>query len=189
MTRLCLFESQITRLNTLDLEQYWVNQENINPKLFKIILKTRLNEYFGTQWINTAKNSHTGLDYLELVEFDCQMKNYLNLKTENKEINALLKLRTGNHHLAVRTGCYRDKLIYEERICKLCNLIKVETVYHFMIECPRYADLREQSISFLVNKTKSEFYNKINLLKPSELKSISKYLEKANDRRNETLLS
>ena len=115
------------------------------------------------------------------------MKNYLNLNVNHKAIHAFLKLRTGNHHLAVRVDCYKNKQIYEKRLCELCNLDKVETVFHYMAECPLYDVIRQKYISFLKNLNKSEFYNKINRLKSSELKSILIYSERANEIREEKI--
>ena len=62
------------------------------------------------------------------------MKNYLNFTLEDKDLITLLKLQTDNHQLAACIGCFRGKRIYEERLCNLCTLKKVETIFHVIIQ-------------------------------------------------------
>ena len=46
---------------------------------------------------------------------------------------ALSKLRCSTHNLSVETGRHSN-IAYENRICKLCNLAKIEDEYHFIME-------------------------------------------------------
>ena len=146
-------------------------------------------QYFREEWIKKAKNSSTGLNYLEMARFDCQLKSYLTLKRNKSEINISLKYRTGNHQLEVKTGNYKNRKPYEERTCKICNDEKVETFYHFIVECSVYGAIRNGHIPFLINVSKIESFEKLNHLKTSELKAIAAYISEAERIRSEKVES
>ena len=154
-----------------------IGPPTLNRKSFLINLKIRLMEYFRTQWITTAKNSHTGLDYLELTQFECNIKHYLFFNFDLHEVKEILKLRTVNHDLAVRTDVYKSRLRYEERICKFCKLHKVENLHHFLTECPAYCFQRNTFIPNLANIDKMDLYYKLNNLKVIELKCLINFLK------------
>ena len=63
-----------TLLRELKLGELWLNQENINDgnyKAHKLIVKTRLIHHFRELWIDSARHSHKGLEYLEMSRFEC----------------------------------------------------------------------------------------------------------------------
>ena len=55
---------------------------------------------------------------------------------------AIAKIRTGSYKLAVLTGKWK-KTPFEQRLCTLCDMQKIETESHFMFECPYNKLLRE----------------------------------------------
>ena len=57
--------------------------DNVN---YKRKINNRLEDYFREEWIDTAKNSNKGLDYLELCRYECNLKRYLNLTNDSKKI-------------------------------------------------------------------------------------------------------
>ena len=51
-------------LQELNLENLWTNQDKENAVNYKFIINTSLKEYFREQWIQSAKHSHKGLNYI-----------------------------------------------------------------------------------------------------------------------------
>ena len=90
-----------TLLYDLQLSQLWENQMQAHAALHINVIKRRLEERFREKWIESAKHSHKGMNYLEICRFDCEMKSYLNFITKGENINKFLKLRAGNHTLSV----------------------------------------------------------------------------------------
>ena len=49
------------------------------------------------------------------------------------------------------TGHFR-KLIVEERVCTFCNLNCIENEIHFVLLCPKYAQIRSPLLDLLLKK-------------------------------------
>ena len=163
-------------LQELNLENLWMNQDKENAVNYKFIINTRLKEYFREQWIQSAKHSHKGLNYLELALFNSELKSYLNLIINDQSVLNMLKLRTGNHTLSVEIDRYRNRKTYEECICNLCNYGNIEDIYHVIVICPRYDQMRKNDLQFLTSCTKEQLYAKLNKLKHSEIKRLTKFM-------------
>ena len=68
-------------------------------------------------------------------------ENYLNIQNfENRKI--LSNIRMSSHKLKIETGRYTN-IERENRLCELCNMRKIETEEHFLLECPAYNHHRE----------------------------------------------
>ena len=174
-------------LTKLSLTNLWDEQVTADKGKYLRLAKNRVTHYVREKWISTAKDSHSGLNYLELCGFENTMKSYLNFDIEYNDINILLKFRTKNHKLDFVTGSYGNRLRYEERLCELCDNSKVETLYHFMIECSLYQNLRQETAPLLCNCSNTTEFNKLmNILTPKLVKSIARFLKKANDLRTIT---
>ena len=83
--------------------------------------------------------------------------------------NLITKFRISAHQLRIETGRYERKknqagkisiLEKEEKVCRYCNLSKVEDESHFLLECPLYNHER----SNLFNEIRSicEFFLSLN---------------------------
>ena len=118
-------------LKKIDLENIWNIQNTLNRKSFLINLKIRLMEYFRTQWITAAKNSHTGLDYLELTQFECNLKHYLFFNLDLHEVKEILKLRTVNHDLAVRLMYIKIDYDMKREFVRFANCIMLKICITF----------------------------------------------------------
>ena len=69
-------------------------------------------------------------------------------KIESKEVRRMVtKLRGGTAHLRIETGRWKGEG-REERKCKECSgqEVHVEDAKHFLIECARWQDEREELI-------------------------------------------
>ena len=165
-----------------------VTKSDVHVRRHKNIVKNILKNHFRAEWINDAKRSQTGTNYLESAQFDCTIKHYLTLDLKRSDLGPLLKMTSGNHNLAVRTGSYRNRLEYEERICNLCNDGTIETVFHFICECSMYDDIRSQISPFLIDLTKQDFYGMLQKIDIGDVVKLSKFIKAANDIRTNSLL-
>ena len=80
---------------------------NIEKNCIIFLTNKRLAEYSREQWINSAKHSHKGRNYLELARFEQSPKSYLNFLVNDKSVGYMLKIRTGNHTLSVEIDRYK----------------------------------------------------------------------------------
>ena len=64
---------------------------------------------------------------------------------------SLSKLRCSAHNLLVETGRH-SSLYYENRICRLSNLNKIEDEFHFVMECLFYSDIRDNHLPTLLKE-------------------------------------
>ena len=163
-------------LYSLSLDEIWKRRNDNENRNFTIIINNRLKEYFREQWIKSAKNSHKGLDYLELATFNCDMKPYLNFVMKEKSVISMLRLRTGNHKLSIEIDRYRNRKAYNECICKACRTGKLEDLYHVMVECPAYSNMRSKTLNFLTGSTKPELYKLLNNISQEKLKKIVNFM-------------
>ena len=161
----------------LKLEDLWSNQVTHEKNNYKQKIDTRLKEYFREKWITSAKLSNKGIDYLELALFDCETKQYLNYIMSDKSVNRMLKLRTGNHILSVETERYRNRKAYNERLCNLCEMEKVQDLYHVIVECPRFVDVRSQNVKFENQFSKADLYAHLNKVTHRQLKAIARVMD------------
>ena len=72
----------------------------------------------------------------KLESYLTNIKNHLHRKTS-------CQFRTSAHSLMCEIGRYCN-ILYEQRICCLCEMNKVESEHHFIFECSYYSDLRNQ---------------------------------------------
>ena len=102
----------------------------------------------------------------------------------------LAQLRTGILPLRLETGRFQNirdentghfrKLKVEERVCTLCNLNCIEDEIHFVLVCPKYAQIRSPLLDLLLQKY-DHFVDLSNLDKLSflinyEFKVLGRYL-------------
>ena len=180
--------SQIKKLlYDLHLGKIWENQKDRSNTKANIVIKNRLKEYFREQWIKSAKHSRKGLDYLELATFDCHMKPYLNFIMKDKSVISMLKLRTGNHKLSIEIDRYCNRKAYNECICQTCGTGKLEDIYHVMVECPGYSNIRSKTLHFLIGINRYGLYKLLNNVSHGKLKKIVDFMtevERIKDLKN-----
>ena len=53
------------------------------------------------------------------------------------------KFKLSSHQIRIETGRYGNNRVERSlRICKCCDKNEIEDVYHFLLVCPAYFDLR-----------------------------------------------
>ena len=101
--------------------------------------------------------------------------------TTEKICYAFTRLRLSSHRLEVETGRWHkpNAIPLENRVCSTCR--ELEDEYHFMLECPRYHDLR---VSLIPNyyRTRPNMFKLIELFSTNskrKQRNISLYIFKA----------
>ena len=176
---------QIKRLlHKLQLEDLWRNQSEANRKIYKTLVDIRLSAYFREQWIDSAKHSQKGKNYLELARFEPNLKPYLNFIVNNKSISHMLKIRTCNHSLSVEVDRYKNRKTYKECICKSCDLDQIEDLFHVIIKCPKYSASRDELLAYMTDvKEKPDLFAIMNKLTAKEIKRLSDFMAIVEDQR------
>ena len=104
--------------------------------------KKRATDLYLQLFYNHIDNTETK-GFFSCLKDKYEKGRYLGL--ENMKIrNALSKLRLASCKLATVTGKW-FKTKKEERICKVCNLNKVEDDNYFLLQCRNYKDLLKGS--------------------------------------------
>ena len=152
------FISYITNtLNRIGLSNIWIeqfdydnNKQLYKPTINKNILKRFHDTFMQSTLANIQNNSK--LLFLNSIKECYNTENYLKVKDfQNRQ--AISKLRTGNHRLAIETGRWTN-IVRENRICTQCSQTKIEDEYHFLFDC--YKHTVERNIAFEKIKTKTD---------------------------------
>ena len=56
---------------------------------------------------------------------------------------ALTRFRLSSRELHIERGRY-ENVPRDGRFCKCCNMSQIESVYHFLLVCPLYTELRRK---------------------------------------------
>ncbi len=100
-------------------------------------------------WEKSSKTK-TKLDLYRKIKSDFKVEKYLLLNIDKYEKSLLSQLRYGILPLRIETGRFCNEK-REERICVNCDTNNVETVEHFLFECPMYDTQRLQFINSVQN--------------------------------------
>ena len=77
------------------------------------------------------------------------LENYLDLKLPSSVIGFYTKLRGGLSHSEVTTGRWANPPVeYAQRLCRLCNLNRIEDEAHILFDCPIWTTYRQQLHSY-----------------------------------------
>ena len=166
MLNLPNFESKWTKcvkeiLNEIGRPDIWQNQNNIQCKTLKNIVKQTLLDQNYQNWELTLQNSTKGLNYAILKE-SISLEPYL-LKLNKNEWKYLLKFRTGNHFFPSEAGRWSNIQINERR-CNFCTKQDLADEFHYLFQCPYFHCSRKKFI-------KPYFYKRPNMIKFKELLS------------------
>ena len=130
------------------LEFIWNQQFEIEMP-FNII-KQRIFDIYYTlyqRWYSEINNSNRLMSY-SIFKHDFVLEKYLNLIIENKYKVALSRFRTSSHDLFVETGRY-DNVPRDQRVCKSCNMNRIEDEFRFVLVCPKYRELRKNTLKHI----------------------------------------
>ena len=153
------------------------------------LIFTRMKDIFSQNAlanINKYKNKNCG----KMERRSSQIKQtyafepYLNIGNNNHR-KAITKLRLSSHRLEIEVGRWK-KLTREERICRSCELRKVENETHFLFEWSRYMQKRilmynftKEKVGIDMRKEHEQFNNLRSLFTTGELSTsnaLGKYI-------------
>ena len=93
--------------------------------------------------IYTLQHSHK-LNFYYKIKTNYSPSVYLDLTRKDPSRKTLVKLRISSHKLRIETGRY-DHIAPDERLCSLCNCIRVEDETHFLLDCLSFSSILIQS--------------------------------------------
>lgn len=98
----------------------------------------------------------------------------------------MTKIRISAHSLEIEVGRY-NKISSDRRFCKFCKT-EIENEHHFILKCPKYNTLRQETFLNLIDNRMNEsdlIREVLNPKNPTFIKSICKYIKEANVIRKE----
>ena len=122
------------------LEYVWNQQFEIEIPFNTI--RQRIFDMYFQKWYSEINNSNRLMSY-SIFKHDFVFEKYLNMPIENKYKVALTRFRTSSHDLIIETGRY-ENIPRAQRLCKSCNMKKIEDEFHFLLVCPKYRDQRKK---------------------------------------------
>ena len=88
-------------------------------------------------YINKDENVDRGkMQFLRGMKDTYSFEPYLNIQNDQHR-KSISRLRLSSHRLAIETGRWQ-KIPKENRLCRYCNLNKIESESHFLFECHSY---------------------------------------------------
>ena len=106
------------------------------------LIKQRLIDNYLQKWYAEINNSSRLQSYC-ISKHNFEIESYLNTLAEKKYRVALTRFRISAHNLEIENGRY-ENLPGEQRLCKSCNMNKIENEYHFLLVCPHFRELRSK---------------------------------------------
>ena len=173
-------------LSRLGFMAVWESQGVGNIETFLSVCKQRVRDVFTQNWHSRLENSTRARCYITLASF--QYQKYLDILNIGKYRKSLSRLRLSSHRLEVGRWAKPNKVPYENRKCKICNILEDE--FHFLLECPLYAELRKRYINkyFWRRPNMPKFIQLLCTEHCKTLKNLSVFIEKAFQLRKESVL-
>ena len=100
-----------------------------------------LQETYIEKWRTDLESSSKSLFYSHY-KHTFEMEKYIQVLPD-MYILSLVKFRSCNHKLEIEIGRHNG-IQQQNRKCKACNMNEIGDEYHFIFECPAYADLRKK---------------------------------------------
>ena len=108
------------------------------PKIAKLNIANSFTAYWKSRI--TDQNIEKKLRTYARVKHSFQTETYLALPSF-KDRQAITKFICSDHKLEIEIGRHRN-IPREDRLCRTCDLRKVENEDHFLLECPQYSGIR-----------------------------------------------
>ena len=120
-------------LNSFGLSNLWLNQEMVNVKWFKAVVKLlKLTDQYHQQWGSIICKSD-GCTTYSIIKYDFKMEKYLLVLPQNLS-RPLCKFFTCNNWLAIQQGMYSG-IDRREIICTLCDCNDIGGKFHYLFKC------------------------------------------------------
>ena len=137
-------------------------------QLNKVKIKDTLKAQYLTSWRECLNKTNKSLTYRQYKD-NIKPSPYLQHVSNRKHRRAMAKLRLSDHNLEIEKGRHTKPKIYlQNRICKMCNLSRVEDEVHFLTEGDQYKSERAS----LLKDMKQLHFNLNTDLKNETLKNL-----------------
>ena len=166
----------------------WLQQSVGNESMFLTQYVERLKNQQMQNWnANCANNNKLKL-YKEYKNVFGR-EPYITIIDVNKFRTALAKFRCSSTNLMIEYGRYFN-IEVDDRTCVYCETC-IEDEFHFLLECPLYADLRNDFIDqyFTNNPSRVKFCRLMNCTNERKLRNLAMFIYYAFRTRNEFLHS
>ena len=130
-------------LENCGLNEVWLTQSFHNTLWLKKVVQQTLKDQFIQKWRQVVQTSSKCVLYQSYKD-NFEFESYLCMSPPQYRI-ALSKLRMSNHKLSIERGRYRN-VPRHQRLCDFCESERLGDEYHFLLECSKFQDLREQYI-------------------------------------------
>jgi hypothetical protein len=163
-------------MTSLDLSHAYYSRSIIDLQTAELKLKT----LYSRQWIETVQNTPKLRTY-KLFKCNFNTEDYVLFNLSKYERSIIAQFRCGILPLRVETGRYIGEPL-NDRLCRLCNDSCVENEVHFLLNCPKYNEIRSQSFGEILNDNVFMDLNvddKLIFLFSNHVRKIAKYLVKA----------
>ena len=156
--------------------------------MYKLI-EQRLYDIYKQTLNASIQNCSRGSIYQHLTD-NFTLQSYLRKPINDTHLRYITKFRLSAHNLNTETAKYNkntDNISIKK--CKMCNLDDDEDEFHFILKCPKYADLRNLYVKKYFYKKPSVFKLIQLLSSPNtkELRNLGKYIHFALQIRNEAV--
>lgn len=121
----------------LNIEDTFINREQCDLNYCEEMLRN-IQE---AEWKENV-NKKPKLRFYSLFKKTFRTENYVKLNLDPQQRSLTAQLRLGILPLRVETGRFVN-LALDDRKCEICNTEAIEDECHFLFECERYKDLRE----------------------------------------------
>jgi len=153
----------------------WFAQEVGNESVFLSFFCERVFDISHQEWTADVASNGRMVTYRD-VKFMRVSEYYLDIFKDNRFITAMARLRCSSHCLRVETG-RRENLLFDERICFLCDDGDVEDECHFLLKCSFFNDYRMKYFPSCLNvrPTMTNFITFMTSTNEQVLKEIATY--------------
>ena len=121
---------------TLDISTAYANKNLIDVNNVRDLLT----DIMISKWKDEVASKPKLRTYIAIKD-NVEVENYVKYCYNRQNRSLMAQIRCGILPLKIETGRYSN-LPVEERLCDICNLGKVESEIHFMLECPMYSEER-----------------------------------------------
>ena len=130
--------------------------QNVNIKMFPYVFKQRAVDVFIQEWYGSLEGSPVLHEYRQF-KTTFEYEHYLDILTYIHRC-VFAKYRISSHCLRIHSDTYgRNAVPRNERYSNCCNTFDIEDLYHFVIVCPHFADLRKTYIKKYYYERPSDF--------------------------------
>ena len=137
---------------------------------FKIITKTRLEEFYPKIWSESVHNNSSCLNYRAMT-LSKRTQNYVS-KLPKPYIYALVKFKCVNHYMPIVAGRYLNTPV-DERLCTICQMNEIGDEFHYLFRCTFFSSQRSRYIM-------RYYYTRPNMYKLTQLFESSDFTEMLN---------